>query len=293
MVGPGETGVVRRFGRVLPDRPGPGLHIGLPWGIDQVDRVAVELNRTVTVGYTARESGDGEVTPAGQLLTGDHNLVNLQVGLTYKVSPEGAVDFVVHGEGAVRALIERAAETTLAEWVAGRTIDDVLLRGKAELPRWVGEETQKRIEAYRLGVYVTQVNVTEVAPPAEVAAAFKEVTQAQTEIGRAVNKAEQEADSELRDARAQAFRLARLTDAYVEEQRVLAEAEAETFRARHRQYRAGDEKARAAYLSALWWDEMSRLYARMRQNGRIDLLDNHLGGKGLDITQIPPLPRKQ
>ncbi|HMF18683.1 MAG TPA: hypothetical protein VKE98_15860, partial [Gemmataceae bacterium] len=34
---PGERGVVRRFGRIVAT-PGPGLYIGLPWGIDRVDR---------------------------------------------------------------------------------------------------------------------------------------------------------------------------------------------------------------------------------------------------------------
>jgi hypothetical protein len=46
------------------------------------------------------------------------------------------------------------------------------------------------------------------------------------------------------------------------------------------------------YLNALWWDEMNRLYARMRVNGRIDLLDHRLSGDGLDITQFPPIPKK-
>ena len=46
------------------------------------------------------------------------------------------------------------------------------------------------------------------------------------------------------------------------------------------------------HLNGIWWDEISRLYARMRAGGRIDLLDHHLGADGLDITQFPPLPKK-
>ena len=42
---PGEAAVVRRFGRVLPERPEPGLYLGLPWGMDRVDRVAVDQLR--------------------------------------------------------------------------------------------------------------------------------------------------------------------------------------------------------------------------------------------------------
>ncbi len=76
---PGESAVVRRFGRLLPSRPEPGLHFGLP-GVDRVDRVAVDHLRRVVVGY---QEGGEDATPAGQLLTGDHNLVNVQAAIYY------------------------------------------------------------------------------------------------------------------------------------------------------------------------------------------------------------------
>src|SRR5262249_6232486 len=50
-VRPGERAVIRRFGRVLEETPGPGLWIGLPWGMDRVDRVSVDSVRRVVVGY--------------------------------------------------------------------------------------------------------------------------------------------------------------------------------------------------------------------------------------------------
>src|SRR5947209_14383371 len=74
-VGPGERAVVRRLGRMLPDKPGPGLFIGLPWGLDQVARVPVGRVKRVLVGLENRDDDEQGDTPAGQLLTGDHNLV--------------------------------------------------------------------------------------------------------------------------------------------------------------------------------------------------------------------------
>ena len=41
-------------------------------------------------------------------------------------------------------------------------------------------------------------------------------------------------------------------------------------------------------LTAIWWDETGKLLVRMRDNGRIDLLDNRLGPDGLDLTQFAP-----
>ena len=34
------------------------------------------------------------------------------------------------------------------------------------------------------------------------------------------------------------------------------------------------------------------LFGQMRKNGQIDLLDNHLGADGLDITVMPLPPKK-
>src|SRR4051812_43773049 len=105
-VRPGERAVVRRFGRVLEHKPEPGLWVGLPWGMDRVDRVPVDRLQSVTVGYQ-EEAGD-QAVPAGQLLTGDHNLVTAQATLYYKVRPEEVEDYVAQADR-VDGLIARAA----------------------------------------------------------------------------------------------------------------------------------------------------------------------------------------
>jgi membrane protease subunit HflK len=290
-VQPGELAVVRRFGRVLDERPGPGLYVGLPWGLEQVDRVAINQDRRVAVGYVKRDTEDTEAgIPQGQLLTGDHFLVNVQVVLDYKVNPDEVVDFVVQADR-VDELIARAAETALAEWVASRQVDDLLLR-KTELPKWLVARTGERIAPYRLGVKVHRATVMLLSPPAEVSTAFENVTRAQTQQETERNRANQEADQLWREALAEKFNLERMTAAYVNEQHLLAAAEAKSFEERRRQYQRLS-KDNPYYLNALWWDEMGRVYARMRETGRLDLLDNRLAGGALDITQFPPLPRKK
>src|SRR3954466_16135380 len=138
---PGERAVVRRFGRVLDDQPGPGLHLGLPWGIDRVDRVPVNLVRKVKFGYEPDAEDSPFVTPPGQLLTGDYNLINVQVVIEYTVASGEVVDYLLNEERSP-GLISRAGEAALAEWVAGQSIDVVLLQGKHLLPLWLLERTQ-------------------------------------------------------------------------------------------------------------------------------------------------------
>src|SRR5437660_11117896 len=82
-VRPEERAVVRRFGKVVA-RPGPGLWVGLPWGVDRVDRVPVRTLRQVAAGYDPAAASDAPgTTPPGQLLTGDQNLVNVGLVLAY------------------------------------------------------------------------------------------------------------------------------------------------------------------------------------------------------------------
>jgi membrane protease subunit HflK len=290
-VQPGEIAVVRRFGRVLDYTPGPGLYVGLPWGMERVDRVKVDEVRRVPAGFSGREAADGDVTPPGQLLTGKHNLVNVGIVIDYQVKPEEVVDFVVQADR-VEALIERAAENALAEWVAGREIDVVLLRGKQELPKWLKDQTQERIRPYRLGVEITDAGVTHLSAPADVKSAFDDVTRAEIAAGQRKNEAVQKAKKGRSDAQTEKNDIERQIVSYANTQRVMAEAEAENFARRLEQYRRLG-KDNPYFLNALWWDEMSRLYARLRDNGRIDLLDNHLGADGLDITQVPLLPRNK
>jgi membrane protease subunit HflK len=290
LVRPGERVVVRRFGRVLEDKPGPGLWVGLPWGMDRVDRVEVDRVRRVEVGYLPGADASA-VAPPGQLLTGDHNLVNLLVAVNYVVVPDEVEDYVVQGDR-VEGLLARATETALAEWVAGRTVDEVLGAGKRELPRLVVAQVQERVRPYRLGVRLTDASVAYLAPPDEVKYAFDAVTRSQTEIRTNVNKAEEDAERKRRDAEAKKYALEQQAAAYAVEQRRLAAADAEAFEHRLETYRRL-RRENPDYLAGIWWDEMGKLFGQMRKNGQIDLLDNHLGTDGLDITVVPPLPPKK
>ena len=197
---PEERAVVRRFGAVVA-RPGPGLWVGLPWGIDRVDRVPVAAVRRVVVGFEPEADDDALPTPPGRYLTGDENLVLARVAVEYSVGdgPADLDDFVTNRDR-IDAVVGRAAEAALAEWVAGRDVDGVLLTGSAALPRWLARRTQERVAGHHLGVRVGRASVELLAPPDEVRPAFEDVNRAQTNVQAQVNRAEQEKASRLRKA---------------------------------------------------------------------------------------------
>jgi membrane protease subunit HflK len=289
-VRPGERAVIRRFGRVLEENPGPGLWFGLPWGMDRVDRVAIDRVRGVEVGYDPEEDESG-LTPAGQLLTGDHNLVNLRVVVNYTVKEDAVAEFAVQADR-VDGMVTHVAETALAEWVGGRTVDDVLIAAKAELPRWLVVHAQERLDAYGLGVRVQDATVTYDLPPNQVKAAFDNVTRAQTGMFTTVNEAEKQRLSTLRDKEAERDHILRQAMSYARKKRLDAVEEALAFEARADQYHVL-RRDNPSFLSGIWYDVMNKLYVDLKKSERLDLLDHYLAGDEINFTSFPPQPHKK
>jgi membrane protease subunit HflK len=290
-VEPGERGVVKRFGQII-DVVGPGLRVGLPWGIDRVERVGVDRFRQVKIGLDPTEGDDLSVAvPAGQLLTGDHNLVNVRASIDFAVEEDQVTQFVLYGDRA-DGLVARMSEAVLAEWVAGRGVDEVLLRGKEILPGFMASEVQRRIEPYRLGIRIHLVSIGHLNPPQQVKEAFEAVTRAQSEMETKTNEAKQEVDKRWTEAESYKNNLERRAKVDADGKRNMAHAEAEAFLARLKQVQQ-ILRQNPDYLSALWWDEMTRVYGRMFDSGRLDLLDNRMAGDGIDILQNLAAPKKK
>ncbi len=286
----GERAVIRRFGRVLDERPDPGLWIGLPWGMDRVDRVEVDSVRSIEVGYRSEGEAREVSMPEGQLLTGDHNLVNVLLAVYYKVRPEEVVEFVLAREQ-VEPLLEWATEAAMATWVAGREVDEVLLRGKNVLRVELIPRIRERLQSYRLGIEILDIRVSRISPPDDVKDAFDSVARAQTQMATLRHRAEQEAATRLRSAKAEQFRLEEAARAYAHSKKVLAQQDAQRFHERLKQYYAARVE-NPEYLKQLWQEERGRLFATLKQNGMIDLLDHRLNSGGLDLFTAPRTPNR-
>jgi membrane protease subunit HflK len=140
-------------------------------------------------------------------------------------------------------------------------------------------------------VQVLDARVASLAPPDEVKAAFDAVALEQTKITTRRNQAEQQAEAQWRRAQADKFRLEQETAAYVSSRTLLAQRDAERFEQRLKQYREG-VRTNPHYLRQIWEEERGKLFATLKKNNQIDLLDHHLGAGGLDVITAPPLPQR-
>ncbi len=285
-VGPDERAVVRRFGEVVA-RPGPGLWIGFPYGIDRVDRVPVRVVRQLSVGYNAEESSDAPGLPTGQLLTGDQNLVNLKLVVEYAIDDrDGPLEDYVVNRDQVDAALTRETEALAAEWTGSRTVDRVL-GGRAALTQWIAARLPLRLAPQNLGIVLQRVSVEYLAAPEEVRDSFEAVNQAQTNIRTRRNQAEQEAERYLNEADTLKFRLQNEAAAYRNETETQARAEAGSFEARRAQA-APLRAANPDFLAAIWREEIGLLLAELKTRSRIELLDDFLGPNGLELNQFVP-----
>ena len=280
---PGEKGVIRRFGKPLPQLADPGLFIGLPYGMDRVDRIAVDKVNNIAVGFF--EDDGGKPLPPGQMLTGDNNLVNVQVTVYYKVEPSMEVDFAINAP-IIPEFLKRYVESETAMWIASKTVDEALLAGKISMGPAILNKTAQRIQGCNLGVQLLDVRVSLVAPPDEVKPSFDAVARAQTSVTTMLNKAEQDTESKLRQSESDKFRLEQETLAITNTMILQASKDAERFLARLQQYIEG-RKTNPDYLLQIWQDERSKIFAKLRDQGNLGLLDQYLGAGGLEINLMP------
>jgi len=228
-VEPNEQAVVRRCGRMLPDLRGPGLHVGLPYGLDEVTRVRTAELKRVTAGAGAldRSLGRAAAPQQAENLTGDRNLLVVSAVVQYRVADARAYLFQAAD---VPALVEDLAASALASILTAMKVDDILTVERVAIQNAVQQAAQAALDRHGAGVQVTAVTLQIAAPPPEVAEAFRDVTIAREDRQRAVNEAQGYANRLLPQARGEAQRILLEAQGYAEETATKARGDADRFR---------------------------------------------------------------
>lgn len=271
-----EVGIVRRFGAVLRDPWEPGLHWGLPWGFDRLDRVKPGQTRTLSVGAPDARSAPLAKAPdpdSEAYLTGDLNLVSARATVQYRVlDPVQSLFASPSLDGALAATAEAALTRALAE----RTIDDVLTTGRAEVADRMLREIQNRADAQGLGVAIRAVRLGRIAPPLPVAPAFADAARARSDLRQAVTRAEEYAGRAEADARGQAREIADRASAEFERLVQRSKGEADRFTKVLAEARKGPDATR----KRLYLEALATLLPRFRRKVVVD------PSQGLDISLI-------
>jgi len=138
IVKPSEQAVIKRFGNVL-RVVGAGPNYHLPYPIETVDKAEVTKVHRLEIGFRTTRSGQKSLPQESLMLTGDENIVSIDLSVQYKITDITKYLYNVHD---VEGTILDVAESAIRE-VAGREkIDDILTIGKNRIQI----ETQKEIQ---------------------------------------------------------------------------------------------------------------------------------------------------
>ena len=272
-VAPGEIGLRTRFGRIVDSHLEPGLHLRLPWPIEQHVVVQTDRIRRIEVGFRSagrRESaergfGRQALTLAGPgfpappsgavsfwfhkekvsdeslLLTGDANIIDVAFTAQYQL--KDAVAFVYNvadGDALVKSVTIGALRATIATM----TVDAIYTTERDAVAERVVRDVQQTLDAYGTGIRMVAVSLLSVHAPEEVHAAFRDVASAQEDKILIVDRATTFAREAVNLAEGDAAAMIETARAFKDQKILEAEGDALAFTLREKEYRRAPDLTR-------------------------------------------------
>jgi len=224
IVGPGAKGVVLLFGKfhALTD---PGLRYRLPKPFMTHTIVDIATVRRAEIGFRT-ERGRSRVPAESQMLTGDENIVDVQLFVQYMV--QDPVKYLFGAKAPGDTLVA-SAEVALRGVVGEQDIDYTMTKGRTEVQDKVKVNLQKLLNTYNTGLLVTQVGLQEVDAPTQVREAFHDVVRAWEDRERLIQEAEGFRADVIPKARGQAQQEILEAEAYKAQRVIRARGDAQGF----------------------------------------------------------------
>ena len=267
-----QQAVVTTFGKVT-DITAPGLHFKLPFGIQQVRLVDVNVYQKIELGYTSNPNG-GTVSKTSEstMITGDYNIVNVDFFVEYKIADP--VQYL-YSSNDPELILRNLIQSQVRNVVGSSSVDSVLTTGKEDIQRQVKELVVGILAEYDIGLSLVDVRIQDSEPPtAQVIEAFKAVETAKQTAEAVVNEAKAYQNAKLPEAKAQADKLLQNAQ-YLKQHRINEAKEAVAmFNAMYAEYENNPEITR----SRMYYEAISqilpgvRLYINTGSGESIDML---------------------
>jgi membrane protease subunit HflK len=280
-VRPNEIGLEMIFGRYV-GKKGEGLNYNFPYPIGSVIRPQVTNVNTLEIGFrsagdNARRAGLRDVIEESLMLTGDENIVDIDVIVQWQIDPGRPENFVFNIQDPITS-IKAVAESAMREVIGRRNIQPVLTTDRAQIETEVKQLMQETLDSYRAGVLVRLVQLQKVDPPLQVIDAFRDVQAARADQERLQNEAQTYANRVLPESRGRAVQMIQAAEAFREQTVAEAKGQASRFNAVYEQYK----NAPAVTRERLFLETMERVFGGMDKV----IVDQRGAGPGV----VPYLP---
>ncbi len=268
-----QQAVVTTFGKVT-DIADAGVHFKLPLGIQQVEKVDVNVYQQIKLGY---DNSDQFNTHESSMITGDYNIVNVDFFVEYKVSDP--VQYLYSSNDPV-TILRNLIQSQVRNVVGSSTVDAVLTDGKENIQMQVKEMVTNILEEYDIGLSLVDVKIQDAEPPTtEVIEAFKAVETAKQQAETVINDAKAYQNAQLPKAQAEADKLTQNAE-YLKQNRINEAAEqVAMFEAMYEQY----AKDPAITRSRMYYEAISQVLPDVK------LYINTGSGDSGEVQMILPL----
>ena len=201
-----QQAVVTTFGKAT-NITGAGMHFKLPFGIQQVQKVDVNVYQKIEIGYRSTSSAEEYevIEKESKMITGDYNIVNVDFFVEYKISDP--VKYLYNSKEPV-TILKNLIQSQIRAVVGSASVDAVLTDGKTDIQMRVKELVTNELAEYDIGLTLTDIKIQDSEPPTtSVIEAFKAVETAKQGAETAINQAKAYSNSELPKAQAEADQL--------------------------------------------------------------------------------------
>ena len=267
-----QQAVVTTFGRVS-DITDAGLHFKLPFGIQQVQKVDVNVYQKIELGYnTTGEDIYTTNTKESTMITGDYNIVNVDFFVEYKITDP--VKYL-YSSNVPELILRNLIQSQVRNVVGSSTVDAVLTDGKENIQSQVKTLVSQILADYDIGLTLVDVRIQDSEPPTQdVIEAFKAVETAKQQAETVVNDAKAYQNAKLPDAQAQADKLIQNAE-YLKQARINeATQQVAMFTAMYEEYALNPEITR----SRMYYEAISqilpgvKLYVNTGSSDSVDML---------------------
>ena len=264
-----QQAVVTTFGRVT-DITDAGVHLKMPFGVQRVQKVDVNVYQKIELGYSSTEGNVS--TSESTMITGDYNIVNVDFFVEYRISDP--VQYL-YSSNQPEMILKNLIQSQIRNVVGSSTVDAVLTDGKENIQMQVKDLVSQILSEYDIGLTLVDVRIQDAEPPtSQVIEAFKAVETAKQQAEAVVNDAKAYQNAQLPDAQAQADKSIQNAE-YLKQKRINEAVEqVAMFNAMYEEYARNPEITR----SRMYYEAISeilpgvRLYIDSSADGSVEKL---------------------
>ena len=271
-----QQAVVTTFGKVT-DITDAGVHFLIPFGIQQVEKVDVNVYQKIELGYNTAKNKVGYNVDENEstMITGDYNIVNVDFFIEYKISDP--VQYL-YSSNNPELILRNLIQSQVRNVVGSSSVDAVLTDGKENIQRQVKELVTGILQEYDIGLSLVDVKIQDAEPPTqEVIEAFKAVETAKQKAETVINDAKAYQNAQLPQAQAQADKLVQNAE-YLKQKRINEAIEqVAMFNAMYSEYARNPEITR----SRMYYEAISQVLPGVKLYVS--------SGTGSDVQMLLPL----